>query len=387
MIVLRSDNRVLTDNTEFSYLVDNYASGVGTVTIINTDGFEVGDFIVIEEFGKETAEIFKIGAINTTTGDITLHNRSDIAVNTVHPHSESTKVHMMPYDQLQFYWTSAAGDITDENPPFNATTPLGALIDIDPSSWYTVYEDEINTSGFGWFKYYNSETSIYSPESNPIPYQGFDGNTVATVFADFDSMMNTKELSLVSIEEKMSWLNEALALMQNKLNLNNTEYFVSTSQALPVTAGTAEYLLPNDFGDLVSVTNTNNTYDKRAIPFISINKVEGYNADTAGSNTRYYLRNRYIGFTPTPTEDTTYYYTYRKKSARVNSLSDYIDLPDNAFYALKDFMLYRAHMKFTNPIAQQYQEAFVASVNLYVETSVKRDANLDSWEPDPTTIV
>ena len=384
MIVLRSDNRVLVENTEFSYLVDNYASGVGSITIVNPDGFALGDFIVVEEMGKEHAEVFKIGVLNINTGEITLHDSSDVAVNTVHPHAESTKVHHLPYDQVQFWWTASTGTISDEDPAYDVGTPLGTYIDVDPSSWYTIYSDNVNSSGFGWFKYYNSETGDLSPESNPIPYQGFDRNTVSEVFADFDSLMNTRELSLVSLQEKFAWLNEALAMFQNKLNLNNTEYFVSTSQTLSVLADTAEYLLPNDFSDLISITNSDTIYDDKSVPFISVNKVGAY----TGTDTAYYLRNRYIGLVPTPTADKTYYYTYKKKSNRVDSLSEYIDLPDNAFYSLKDFMLYRANLKFSNPaMADVYQSSFTGAVNLFIETSVKRDANLDSWEPDPTTIV
>lgn len=383
MIVLRSDNRFLVENTGFSYLVENYSSGVGTVTLVNTEGFSVDDFIVIEEMGKETAEIFRIETLNAITGVITLADSAGSSTVTVHSHSESTKVHYLPYNQIQFYWTAAAGDITDENPVFDIGTALGSLVDIDPTGWNTNYTDNSNSTGFGWFRYKNSVTTELSPESNPIPYAGFERNTVAEVFADFDSQMNNKELSLVSLDEKFRWLNEALALLQNKLNLNNAEYFVSTSQTLSVVSGTQEYILPNDFSDLVSITNQDSIYESKNLDFISINKKDGYN----GTDQRYYLRNRYLGIVPVPTTDVTLHYTYRKKSLRVESLSEYIDLPDNAFYTLKDFMLYRAHMKFMNPIAKEFQEAFTGMVNLYVETSVKRDANQDSWEPGAYTIV
>lgn len=383
MVKLQSDNRVLIENTSYSYLVDNYASSSSTIFLVSTDGFAVDDFLIIEEIGKESAEMFRISAINTVTGEVTLVDKDNVAATTKYAHSESTKVYRVAFNQIKFYWTAAAGDITDEDPTFDTLNQLGTAVDIDPSDYYTTYTDEFNSTGFGWFTYYNSVSTEDSIESNPIPYAGFDGNTVAQVFADFDSLMNTKELRLISMEDKFSWLNEALSLVTNKLNLNNAEYFVSTRQTLSVVAGTAEYILPSDFSDLVSITNSEEQYNKRDIDFISINDIGSYN----GNVVKYYLRNRYIGFVPAPTSDVTYYYTYRKKSNRVDSLSDYIDLPDNAFHSLKDFMLYRGNMKFNNPVAKEYQEGFVANVNLSVETSVKRDANLDSWEPDPTTVV
>jgi hypothetical protein len=185
------------------------------------------------------------------------------------------------------------------------------------------------------------------------------------------------ELKLVTVSDKFSWLNEALAQLKNKLNLSNVEYTVSTPQTLSILSGTAEYQLPDDFSDIVSIIDdqASGTADGGDIPYLSIAKVPSYTGDTVC----YYLRNRYIGFVPTPTESATYYYRYRAKATRVTGLSDYIDLPDNAFYSLKDWMLYRSGLKFNNPNANIYLQSFINSVNLYIQASVKRDANLDTW--------
>lgn len=386
MIILRSDNRVLTNNSEYSYLVDNVPSGAGTITIINTENFAVGDFIVIEEFGKENAEMFRINALNTTTGLVTLANATNTPVNTKFSHSESTKVYYLPYNQIRFFWTAATGTIADENPTFDMVNPLTGWVDIDPANWFTAYSDAAHSTGFGWFVYQNSVSLEASQESNPIPYAGFEGNTVQNVFEGFNSLLNTKELGLVSNEERFEWLNEALALVRNKLNLNSIEYFVSTPQTLNVIAGTQEYQLPNDFADLVSITGGESLY-KEKLPYISINKVGSFNESGYTTYPHYYIRNRYIGFVPIPEANATYQYQYRKNSTRVTSLSEYIDLPDNAYYALKDFMMYRASMKFQNPIAKAYNDSFVAAINLYVQSAVKRDADLDSWEPGPQSMI
>lgn len=387
MIILRSDNRVLTANSEFSYLVSNTASGSATITVINTENFAVGDFICVEEFGKENAEIFRINAINATTGVITLADSVNAPINTSFAHTESTKVYFLPYNQIRFYWTAATGTIADEDPVFDTATPLTGWLDLDPQNWFTSYSDASHSDGFGWFLYQNSVALEASQESNPIPYAGFDGNTVANVFAGFESLLNNNELRLVTTDEKFEWLNEALALVRNKLNLTSVEYFVSTPQTLTVVAGTTEYLLPSDFSDLVSITGTEGGYNE-ALPFLSVNKLGSFNAaQYAGGVPFYYIRNRYIGFAPSPTRDVTYQYAYRKKSTRVSSLSDYIDLPDDAYYSLKDYMMYRVSLKFNNPIARMFLEAFTGSVNLYIQSAVKRDADLDSWEPHPQSIV
>ena len=87
---------------------------------------------------------------------------------------------------------------------------------------------------------------------------------------------------------------------------------------------------------------------------------------------------------PTPTIAATYYYTYRGKAVRLTGLSDYIDLPDNAFYSLKDFMMYRARLKFGDPSASIYFTAFNDGMSAYVQSAIKRDADLDSWDIDRT---
>lgn len=377
MITLRADNRVLTANSQYSYLVDNYASGTNAITIVNTEGFSADDLVLIEDWGSETAEIFRVGSINAITGVITLETTAGASATTKFAHPESTKIYVLPYDQIRFYWTAAAGDITDENPTYDTNNPLTGYTDLTPASWYTTYSDSVNSTGFGWFVYYNSITAVTSTNSNPIPYAGFSGNTVAQVFQDFDSMLNVNELSLISISEKFSWLNEGLALLKNKLNLNNVEYFVSSEQTLTIVAGTSEYQLPSDFSDLLYVHD--GTTNKLPIDFINVKDAGTYN----GTEVRYYLRNRYLGIVPTPATGTTYKYRYRSKAATVTSVSTYLDLPDNAFYALKDWMMYRASLKFNNPIANTYYQAFTNSVNHFVQASVKRESNQDSWEPAP----
>jgi hypothetical protein len=374
MIILRADNRVLNENAPYSYLVDNEAAGASTLTIVNPSSFAVDDFILVEEFGKEKAEIFRAGAINTSTGVITLEDKDGSATTTNFAHPESTKVYQIDYNQVRFYWTAAAGDITDEDPTYDTDNPLGAAQDIDPTSWYSTFEDANNSTGFGWFIFYNSITAGFTENSNPIPYLGFAGNTVAQVFEDFDSLLNVNELRLVTSSEKFTWLNEALALLKNKLNLNNVEYFVSSEQDISIVSGTAEYQLPDDFSDLLYIHDGSDAKEK--IPFLRIDEIGSYD----GNVTHYYLRNRYIGFVPTPSGSATYKYRYRAKASTVTGLSTYLDLPDNAFYALKDFMMYRASLKFNNPIANTYYESFTNSVNQFIQASVKRDAHRDSWD-------
>lgn len=371
MITLRSDNRTLVLNSKHSYLVDNYASGVGTIYVTNTEGISTGVFILIGEMGAENTEIFRCGTVTEATGAVELLDTGGSGATTRHAHGESTNVYVLPYNQVRFYWTAALGTIADENPTFDTDNPLADWADLDPSSWYTTHEDTTHATGFGWFVYRNTVSLVSSQESNPIPYAGFSYNTVAAIFDDFDTLLNVNEIKLVSISDKFAWLNEALALVKNKLNLTNTEYLVTSAKSLNIVAGSQEYLLDSDFGDLVSLVDGSN----QPISKIDIQDVTSYD----GTTVKYYLRGRYIGFVPVPAATATYTYNYRSKATTVDSLSTYIDLPDNSFYALKDWMMYRACLKFQNPLAETYYTSFTNSVNLSIQSAVKRDSDLDSW--------
>lgn len=399
MLNLQSDNRILVANAKYTYLTQNYASGVSTVNVANTEPLAVDSFIILGEFGHADAEIFRIISLNTATGDIGIGDENGVSTSTIHAHPESTKVTVLPYNKVKFFWTASTGTITDEDPTFDSNNPLSGWTDLDPSSYYTNYADSINLTGFGWFEYRNSVTTEVSQESNPIPYIGFSLNTVTNVFADFESLLNVRELKMVSLADKFAWLSEALTIIKNKLNLNNSEYFVSIPQTITILPGVNEYLLPDDFCDLVEITTGLNTPTTigTTIPFMPVSKALSHGGTSNGGwlggynmsfgVTYYYIRGRYIGFVPTPTTGGTYYYTYRKKATRLTSLSDYIDLPDGAFFCLKDWMMYRARQKFSDPSASVYYQSFADNISLYIQSSVKRSANLDVFDISPESNV
>lgn len=371
MISLSADNRSLLSTGPYTYIVDNIASGVSVLSVVNVDGFAVDDMVLIGLFGNENAEIMRISAIDTSANTITVVATDGTSSQTAYAHSESTKISKIQFNQIRFYWTAAAGTIADENPTFDTNNPLTSWQDLVPSEWFTTYDDADHSTGFGWFVFRNSVSLESSQNSNAIPYAGFDGNTVKAIFDDFTSLLNNRELTLVRPEDMYSWLNEGIAMVRNKLNLSNPEYTVSTTKTLTAVVGTSEYLLDSDFGDLVEIVDT----ASRPVPSMMIKQAMAYTGDIP----HYYIRGRYIGLVPTPTQATTYSYRYRSKGSRVTSYDDYIDLPDHGFYVLKDWMMYRACLKFQNPNAATFYKSFSDGLNVMITASVKRDAALDSW--------
>jgi len=369
-IILEADNRVLTTSTKYSYLVNNCASGIASFSVLNaTDSqFTTDTFLLLGTFGAENAEIVKITSVNNNTGDIV------IASSTLFPHSESTRVSVLPYDQIRFFHTATAN--------FDTFTPLTGYINIQPNDWFSTTSDETFSTGFGWYTFYNSITTNLSQESNPIPYIGFETNTTEEILSDFFSMLGNKELRLVTREDALSWASEAYGRMRNKLNLSSVEYSASGISALTLIPGQIEYDLPSDFDHLVSFMSGLVTADPGArgstkldIGFIPLTEAYTYN----GTGPRYYIRGFKIGILPTPGFASVYHYIYQKKAMRLTLNSDVVDLPNGGEYVIKDYMLYRAFQKFQNPQYKQYLESFTNGLNDMIISSVKKDANRDWW--------
>lgn len=370
MVILEADSRSLIYGQKYSYTVTNYASGVSSFSILNaTDStFAVDTFLLLGNFGSEETEIVKILTVNNDTGAITT------TTSTLFAHSESTRVTVLPYDKVRFYHTTTTTYGTD--------TPLTDFIDIQPSDWFTTYSDETYSSGYGWFIFQNSATLKYSDNSNAIPYTGFASDTTENILSDFFSMLNNKELTLVTREDALSWASEGYGRMRNKLNITNTEFTSSVLTTLSVTAGTIEYDLPSDFDHLVALIAGLDQSDpgawansKSKVDYISLADAYGYQ----GSGPRYYIRGFKIGFLPTPGSDTTYNYLYLKKAARLSLNTDEVELPNGGEYVIKDYMLYRAYQKFQNPIYKEFKQSFEDGLNDMIISSVKRDAGLASW--------
>lgn len=370
MIILEADNRSLNAASKYSPLVTNYPSGVSTFSVLNASDtdFATNAFILISRFGSEDAEILKILSVNNDTGKITT------TTNTLFAHAESSRVSVIPYDSARFFHTSTT--------TFDILNPLSGFIPIQASDWFTSYSDGTFSSGYGWYAFYNSVTQIYSQPSNAIPYVGFDTNTTEQILSDFFSLLNNKDLKLVTREDALSWASEGYSRMRNKLNLTNVEYTASSVQSINVVPGQIEYDLPVDFDHLLFFVSGLNPTDPGAfnnikidIDFIPLRLAYDYN----GIGPKYYIRGFKLGILPTPQTATTYNYMYLKKAPRLSLNSDTVDMPNGGEYVIKDWCMYRAFQKFQNPQAAGYMQSFTAGLNDMVISAIKKDANLDSF--------
>jgi hypothetical protein len=365
MISIRAKNSNLTAGAKYSYLNSNYISGVGNVVLVNSNGFADNDYILLGEWGSETSEIIKVNTVTVATHTLVL------ATNTKFSHSESTKITIIKYNQVKFYQTATATFSDSEN-------YLGA-IDIQADSLYTIYQDSVNTTGYGWFKFYNETNAKITIESNAIPYGDFAANTAKKIIDGFLRSLNQKDSKLISLTDAFEWLSEGYSIAQTELNLVNKEYKATVSTDQIVTSSASEYDLPTNCSELLSVWDDTNNLEVREC---SLEDVDKYNSELVSSSTRYYIRGNVIGFTPEPDSTITYKLTFISKTVAITSFTDVIDLPDNKFYILKDFLRFRAAEPLGKQNGQMYYELFMKSIEDMKTAAVNRGGGNKSFEID-----
>lgn len=361
-VLVTADNKALFINAKSTYLTNNYVSGTSVFSVASSVGFATDQFVVFGELGNETSEIIRLsGAGNNTLTGTTV---------SVFAHPESTRVTILQYNQVRFYWTATA--------TFDASTVISTS-DLQVDDFNTKILDSSNSTGFGWFKYYNSLTAGLSDASAAIPYADYAENSVKRLLDTFFSGLNNREQTLISLADALRYLNEGYARARNHLNLVNTEYNVNTVD-ITVAASTAEYTWASlgitNFGNLISLHDSSG----QPIDHIDIWDLPFYRANS-GNAPKYYLRNSSIGFAPTPAVAATYTAYYKEITTSLTSLYDTLDFPDNNFFPILDWMMYRACPKLnkSQSEAAAYMAAFNDGVNLMKVTSIKQNANLDTW--------
>lgn len=366
MIILKAGNRSITSGSKVSYLSSSHAAGVTTINLVSDVGFSVNDYVLLGEIGSETTEVVQVLTLPVSSESFT-------CAATQFAHPESTAAYIVKFHEIKFYWTA-----TDT---FDTTGPLHAgYLPLQVDDLYTKYTDVTHSTGFGWFIFHNATTGDASTNSNAIPYGDFAENSVKKILDTFFSMLNNKESSLISRADAMSYLNEAYAKATNELNLVDVEWNVKSVVPLAIIGGTQEYLLPDDFSDLISIVDDTgleleNIYLENVLTY---GMSQSYRA-------RYYIRGKYIGFAPTPTTGKTFNLYYLAKSTTLSSPYSTLEFPGNNFYFLLDHMVARAGGKIgrSQTDIQMSMANYEKGIALMKMTSIRTSANKDSWSISP----
>lgn len=366
--VLRADNRETLKDQEVTALKNNYPSGASSIEVRNASGFASGDFLLLGGYGFETTEVVEISSITNDT--LSLSSATNRA------HTESSKVTRLNYDQIEFYHTSDSS--------FNTNTLLTTK-GIEPDDFYTRYRDTNNSSGYGWYRFKNSNSANTSSEYGPIPYGGFANNSVKRVLDDFYSSLNQEEESIVSETDAIYWLNDGYSRALRALNMINEEWTVELT-TIDVVSNQQEYDLPSDFKSVEAIHQSEG-YNTE-VPYIEFDEVlDDY--PFSFNKLHYYIRGMKIGFVPEPTQTQTVKMYYKTNGKFLENKADKLNLPNDHHYMLVQWMLFRAGDKLGRAVSrkQQHRKNFMQDLQKMKMQSYRSNEGNASWDPDPTTVV
>ena len=217
---LIAENSQLVLNRYHSNLSLDVASGASTITLYSISQFAVNLVLLIGEIGNEGSEIIKTHASTTPSG-FTVTLASALAKG----HSKDTPVYILAFDQIEFSHTTTLS---------GAKTVLGSVQSIDPEKLEMIYEDTTYTSGYYFTRYKNSITSNFSDYSDPVPYSGFEMNTVGYAIDTALSELGAKLSNKLTYNMLISWTNQMMRMVRGKLkawsNYQEFDYEIGTVQ-------------------------------------------------------------------------------------------------------------------------------------------------------------
>lgn len=181
MAIIRLANQNLVLDTPQTFLTNDTAAGVTSITIQNSTGFSDQQILLIGNLGNQGSEIVYInGAI---TGNV-----FTLGAATVYPHSASTSVSVIQYDYVEFS---------------TATTVDGvkSVLDITPlwaDNQTTNFIDTTGSTGYYFGRFYDSINNLNSAYSEPIPVDGYGIYTARSIIDSALSEINKTTSEVLS---------------------------------------------------------------------------------------------------------------------------------------------------------------------------------------------
>lgn len=222
-MLLLVQNRALTINREKTYLTAAVAVAGTSLSVkaINANAWADNDWLILGEIGSPTAEVLQVnGAVSNGTS-LTIDNAGSGGARYAHAIDEP--VYRIDYNQVKFYRSA-----TDDS----SLASLLATVALQPENYETRYDDQSNTTGYGFARFFNSQTSSLSPFSDGIPYTGQSARALASMIKKVRSLMDEQNDDFISDSEIKTALNDKQrdVLNERLWTFNEREYSMSSVQ-------------------------------------------------------------------------------------------------------------------------------------------------------------
>jgi len=300
------------DNNPRTYLTGDLASGVTTLNVLSTDGFEdpsgtSDDYgVIIGNYGEEKCEIVIASAKTATTFTVGA---------TVYSHTSSEPVTFIAWNQIKFY----TRDITGGTETDLVTRSIAC------SSQYTEYiysgVKTIFTAA-----YYNSSTTKYGPFLDEITSSVFGLTSVKSVLLSAARKskvtIDNNEDSEINWDNAIEIVNDGFDEIMDRKQKWPFLYTISTGTN--TTASTNYISIPTTCALLLFIKINGNKLD-----YISPNEYNRLTGDgvviATGQPSRYTIKDSKYYLYPTPDSTYAIIYEFYAYPTQVTKLSDSID--------------------------------------------------------------
>lgn len=183
---------ILVDPLATTILTSDTSSGVTTLSVKNTTNFATAQFVLIGDQGLQGSEIIQLStSVSPTSSSIV------VATSTVYPHSSSTQLRRILYDQIEF---STATTVAGTKTVFTTTAIVADDLE-------TKYNDASANTGFYFARFKNSSTGLFSSYSDASPVTGYTILSARSVIDNALGMLNKKSSDVLSDEFAFNEIN------------------------------------------------------------------------------------------------------------------------------------------------------------------------------------
>lgn len=191
-------NLELIKNREKTYLTAAVAVGATTLTVraVDTNAWADNDYFILGEIGSKNAEILQVNGVVADGTSLTIDNNGSGGARYVHAVDEP--VYRIDYNRIEFSRAT-----TEDGSKSVLTTA-----EIQPDDIYTRYEDVANTSGFGFSRFNNQTSGVYSAYSDAIAYTGYTARSLGRMIRAVRRLLQEPDLQYITDDDIMEELNE-----------------------------------------------------------------------------------------------------------------------------------------------------------------------------------
>lgn len=230
-MILRAPNTLrLIQGKKRTFLTDDISAASGTLTVESGLDFAVGQYLLLGQFGDERSEVVRVHTATIPTATtITLN------ANTSYRHEVGTPIFQIDYDQVEFSRaTTEAG-----NKSVLATSSIAA------DSMDTIYDDTVNSTGFGFYRFKNSAATTYTEYSSAIPYAGWSRDAAQAIFDKALAQVSESVTPRLLYDDLYNYLNDFVDIV-NEENYTWSELKVLNTELATLSTGDWEITLPTN---------------------------------------------------------------------------------------------------------------------------------------------